>query len=254
MFRIRSPGDGALEYAGTRRRFAGRGQFRLEGQCDAEAWRGEDYQARGGRAFGRRQGPDVLGPRPSGLRGPGLPLGAEEVRRAVPRPVRDQAGLAGRARRSRPRGGAQAGARRDRAHQAGRGAGSRPRAGGGADGGRAGGALPGGACVGELQRGDPGELPGGAAEPHPAGAGREAGGRGPPFRRGGAALRAARPAAPGQPGAGRSVDDVRAGGGLGIGAIGRQPVPLRGALPAGHAGALPDGGRVPPGGPGAVCA
>ena len=199
-------------------------------------------------AVRRERGRGLLGPGPSGVRGPGVPVGAQGVRGPVPRSGRHQAGVAGRVRRALLRAGAQAGARRDRPHQAGRG--------GGCGGARARvhrrrprGTLHGGARGDELQRAHAGDLPGVSAQPHPAGAREQAGGDGGPGGRGGAALRAARHAARGQPGAGGAVEDVRGGGGLGARAAGRQPVPFRGAVPAGDARAVPERGRVPAGGP-----
>ena len=75
---------------------------------------------------------------------------------------------------------------------------------------------------------------------------------GEPGGRGGAALPPPGDAAGGEPGADGPVEDVLAGRGVGRGAAGQQPVPLRGALPGGEAGALSERGRVPAGGAGAA--
>ena len=143
------------------------------------------------------------------------------------------------------RGGATQGVGDDRPYPARRG--SRAAAGAArADGGRSRGALHGRACGAELPPGDGGDLPPAARPARPARVGRAHAGGSRPLACRGAAPRAAGQAESGEPGGGRVLEDVQAGGGLGHDPGPAQPLPVDQALQGEELRALPDRGRIRP--------
>ena len=166
----------------------------------------------------------VLGPGPPRLRHQGLSLGPEEIRRPVARPRRVEEGDAWTARETHRRRGAAPGGGGHRPHQAGRGPDS-PSAGARADDGCSRRALHARLRALALQGVERGGLPAGARQPHPAGAGRDACGRGRARAGDGTALRDARRALCGERGAEDRGQGAVAGRRMGPAGARAEPMP-----------------------------
>ena len=196
-----------------------------------------------------RQGHRVLGPRASRLRGAGLSLGEQGLRRADPRRRPVEADHGGPPRAAPGRQGARDGGRDHRPPQGRRGAPTRfgaPRTGSRAERRRSRGALSAGARGGALQAFERGALPAGGRQAHPAGVGRGSGRGGRAAGCRGPASPAARQAQHGERRRGRVEEDARPGRGMGPAAGRIEPVPVRAQIRRAQARAVPDGGGVPP--------
>ena len=174
-------------------------------------------QADCGTADGRRQGRDLLGPRPGRLRRKGPHDRAQALHRPVPRAGRPEAGDPGTGRRRDGRRAPARGGRRHRPDQAGRGP-LAAEAGARAHRRRSRRALSQKSCHGAVPAEHGQELPDGHPAPHRPGPWQE----GPEGRRArgrdGAAPQAARYARGGKPGDVGAFQDVHRGRELGDGA------------------------------------
>ena len=173
----------------------------------------------------------------------------KEIRRPVARPRRVEEGDAWTARETHRRRGAAPGGGGHRPHQAGRGPDS-PSAGARADDGRSRRALHARLRALALQGVERGGLPAGARQPHPAGAGRDACGRGRARAGDGTALRDARRAPCGERGAEDRGQDAVAGRRMGPAGARAEPMPGGAQVPHAPARAVPDRRGVLPARPG----